>query len=384
MSHIYIPQSATYLHGKPAPIRRKRQSFDFQALTSRNKANHGHRLSQQLPVPSDHLKGSSIDSPKTSVEFDAKETDAAIHLSFRKGLGDIGEKGSSKVSRHKATRSIEADDITGFWSRRLTAQKRTVAVKPPPAESPQSFRVRTFSSSAMLSTVPSLPSQSTSPSKVLSVTDLSSATSPPPLNRTLRRKPTMGPPPPPKDRHTLRTRASGSKGNVRPATSPQVSVPRKSRSAPLQNITSVPTLLPSQSGNLRPSSSSKDTLPFPSTHADGKDEKGRTAKLFPPITFSKIVSSITRRSPSAPTTPVAFSITPSTPSAGQERSASDTSLTQQSEKALQEKLDRDKRRKTGLEQIVVDAGRDKHTYTKESETEEVLRILEQLRKMRAA
>jgi len=59
-------------------------------------------------------------------------------------------------------------------------------------------------------------------------------------------------------------------------------------------------------------------------------------------------------------------------------------VTQQSEKALQEKLDRDKRRKTGLEQIVVDAGRDKHTYTKESETEEVLRILEQLRKLRAA
>lgn len=81
---------------------------------------------------------------------------------------------------------------------------------------------------------------------------------------------------------------------------------------------------------------------------------------------------------------MAFSITPSTPSANQERSASDASLNQQPEKALQERVDRDRRRKTGLEQIVVDAGRDKHTYTKESETEEVQRILEQLRKLRAA
>lgn len=380
MSHIYTPQPAPYLHGKPAPIRRKRQSFDFQALTSRNKANHGHRLSQQLPVPSDRFKGSSIDSPKTSADLDVKETDAAVHLSFREGVGDISEKGSPKVSRHKATRSIEADDITGFWSRRLTAQKRTVAVKPAPANDPQSFRVRTFSS-----TVPSPSSPSASPSKVLSVPDLSSTTTPPPLTGTLRRKPTMGPPPPPKDRHTLRTRASGSKGNVRPATSPQVNVPRKSRSAPLQNSASVSTLLPPQIGTPRPSSSSKDSLPFPSAHTEGgKDEKSRSAKLFPPITFSKIVSSITRRSPSAPTTPVAFSITPSTPRANQERSASDASLNQQPEKALQEKVDRDRRRKTGLEQIVVDAGRDKHTYTKESETEEVQRILEQLRKLRAA
>ena len=90
---------------------------------------------------------------------------------------------------------------------------------------------------------------------------------------------------------------------------------------------------------------------------------------------------MTRRSTSVPTTPVGLPVAPSSPSANQHRSAFDTSLGQQS---VQEKSDRDRRRKTGLEQIVVDAGRDKQTYTRESETEEVQRILEQLRKLKAA
>lgn len=385
MNQICVPQTAPHIHGKPAaPIRRKRQSLDFQALMSKNKANHSHRLSQQLPVPSDHFKGSLINLSKPSVDLGAKETDTVVRVSLSKGSESVDERGIPKVSRHKASRSIEADDITGFWSRRLTAQKRTVALKPPvAADNTQSFRSRTFSSSAinMSSTTQSPPPNLVSAPKASPalVSDSSSTTSIPPLNRTLRRKATLGPPPPPKDRHTLRTRGSTSKSNIRPATSPQVSAPRKSKSAPLQSLVSAPNPISPENGSLRPSSSPKDSLPFPSTQADvSRDDKYRSAKLFPPITFGRIVSSITRRSPSAPTTP---SLPVST---DQDRSRSETSLNQQSEKAMEEKVDRDRRRKTGLEQIVVDAGRDKHTYTKESETEEVLRVLEQLRKLRAA
>ena len=373
-----MPQPVSYLHGKPAPIRRKRQSFDFQALTSRNKANQGHRFSQQLPASSDRFRVSETNSPKASIDLSVKGNDTAVRVELLQESGEVIEKGTGKVSRHKFTRSIETDDITGFWSRRLTAQKRNLAVKQATLPEPKSFRERTFSSTAALSaTQPAMCHLATA-----LTTNSSSSPASPPMHRTLRRKPTMGPPPPPKDRHTLRMRGNASKGDVRPATSPQVAVPRKSRSAPLQNSSSDSALVTPQKGTVHPSSSSRDSLPFPSTQNEsGKEDKGRSAKLFPPITFGKIVSSMTRRSTSVPTTPVGLPVAPSSPSANQHRSAFDTSLGQQS---VQEKSDRDRRRKTGLEQIVVDAGRDKQTYTRESETEEVQRILEQLRKLKAA
>ena len=358
----------------------KRQSMELP-IWARNRS--GHRYSMQNTVLSAQANVKVHEASQKSGTGWSEGDKRAPQVCAK----TVGGPRTSRPS-HRKTRSSEVNDITGFWSTRVSDQKRSLGIRdstqaeratrePTQIErngavstninsSPSEFSRSKAEATSKPGTAPDRPA--TAPAGLPST---SSSVKP-----TLKRKATIPPPTPPKDWRPKSTdnkkiavqtgpRANKPKVHKVHDSAPRTSTIPPSRSVP--TLSSSP-LVPFPTNQVTPKGSLPTLQPPPRLPKD--ETSPRSPKRFLPISLSMFVPSRVRKL-SAPTLP--FS---------RDAPKSVQPPTGQADMSEQKKIDLETRRRTGLDHIVIAVGHENHTYSQHAQASDVLVVLEHLRKLR--